>query len=158
MISIRVGSHRFHYRAAGIALDEGCLLLHRLDGDTFWALPGGRVNPGEEAREAIRREFKEELGIAVECDRLVCTGENFFEYDGEPHHEVGLYFSVRLPHGAALLRKEHSHFGTEAGRTLEFRWFPLAELRNLDMRPAVLREALASGQHAQHFVQPPNAA
>ncbi len=94
MISFRIDSHRFHFRAAAIALEHGHLLLHKLEGDTFWALPGGRVEAGEEASQTIVREFHEELGIGVTCNELLGVGENFFEYNGEPHHELGLYFSV----------------------------------------------------------------
>jgi 8-oxo-dGTP pyrophosphatase MutT (NUDIX family) len=66
MISFRVGDYRFHYRAAAIIRDGDYVLLHRLDGDDFWALPGGRVNPGEQAKDTIVREFREELGAEVE--------------------------------------------------------------------------------------------
>lgn len=156
MISVRVGSHRFHYRAAALVLHDGYVLLHRLAGDNFWALPGGRVNAGEEASQALRREFMEELGLQVECGQLVCTGENFFEYQGQPHHEIGLYFAVSLPSSCALLDKSRTHVGIEAGRRLEFSWFLSSQLQQVDVRPWVLRAALASGTLPRHFVQEPS--
>lgn len=158
MISFRIDSHRFHYRAAAVVRSNEHVLLHRLEGDEFWALPGGRVDAGERAQDAIRREFLEELGVSVECEDLVCVGENFFEYNGEPHHEIGLYFAARISEGSEISDQGRIHFGVEGGRRLEFKWFPLAELPNMDMRPAVLRAALSAGSVPIHFVQQDDAA
>ena len=153
MISFRVHSHRFHLRAGAVALEHGHVLLHRLDGETFWALPGGRVKAGEQAEHTIVREFIEELGIQVRCNQLLGVGENFFEYEGEPHHEIGLYFSVMLPTAAPLCDKDTVHAGVEGNRHLEFKWFPLSQLQAIDFRPTALRESLSVGQVPQHFVQ-----
>jgi len=110
---------------------------------------------GEAACQTLLREFIEELDLQIECGHLVCTGENFFEYDGEPHHEIGLYFAVSLPPSCALLDKSRTHVGTEAGRKLEFSWFLTSQLQRIDMRPSVLRVALVSGTLPRHFVQEP---
>jgi ADP-ribose pyrophosphatase YjhB (NUDIX family) len=153
VISFRVGSHRFHYRAGAVAIHQSHVLLHRLEGDSFWALPGGRVNPGETARDAVVREFLEELGVRVSCKELLSTGENFFDHQGEPHHEVGLYFEVAFSHGSPLLDKTRPHAGTEAGRRLEFKWYPLHTLGSIDVRPAALKQPLSTGALPRHFVQ-----
>jgi ADP-ribose pyrophosphatase YjhB (NUDIX family) len=153
MISFRIDSHRFHFRAGAIALEHGHLLLHKLEGDTFWALPGGRVEAGEEASQTIVREFHEELGISVTCNELLGVGENFFEYDGEPHHEVGFYFSVSLPEYSEVRNTRVLHVGVEGSRRLEFKWFALSELREIDFRPVVLRESLVNGKIPPHFIQ-----
>ena len=53
--------------AAGLIICEGRVLLgRRATGRPYggmWALPGGHVEPGEGAREAVVRELHEELGI-----------------------------------------------------------------------------------------------
>lgn len=36
-----------------------------------WALPGGRLDPGESAGEAGLRELQEELGVTIDADRIV---------------------------------------------------------------------------------------
>jgi 8-oxo-dGTP pyrophosphatase MutT (NUDIX family) len=153
MISFRIDAHRFHLRAAAIALEHEHLLLHKLEGDTFWALPGGRVEAGEEASQTIVREFHEELNIRVTCNELLGVGENFFEYRGEPHHELGLYFSVSLPEYSEIKDMEKTHVGVEGSRRLVFKWFSLSELRDLDFRPMALRDSLVSGKIPTHFVQ-----
>ena len=73
MISFHQNGRCFHLRAGGIALHEDHVLLHRLDGDEFWAIPGGRVEMGEQAGETLIREFHEELGIHVTTGDLVCV-------------------------------------------------------------------------------------
>jgi ADP-ribose pyrophosphatase YjhB (NUDIX family) len=153
MISFNVDAHRFHYRAAAIVLHQGCVLLHRLEGDCFWALPGGRVNAGETAADAIAREFGEELGVPIACGALACTGENFFDDRGVPHHEIGLYFHATLPIDSPLLNQHITHIGTEGDKRLEFRWFAVQDLRSVDFRPAALKDGLVAGQLPQHFVQ-----
>ena len=59
---------------AGALVRHGRVLLaHRSPGRRWypdvWDLPGGHVEPGETARQALVRELAEELGIAV----LACT-------------------------------------------------------------------------------------
>ncbi len=57
-----------------IAVRDGALLLIRrghAPSRGRWSLPGGRVEPGETAREALVREMAEETGLAVTVGELV---------------------------------------------------------------------------------------
>lgn len=47
-----------------------------------WNYPGGKVEPGEDPKEAARREVWEEVGLKVAGLRLIYEGEYFFEDDG----------------------------------------------------------------------------
>jgi 8-oxo-dGTP diphosphatase len=63
-------------RVGGLLVREGTLLLaaHRglLPAEaTFWSPPGGGWVFGESLREALRREFLEETGLAVQAGRLL---------------------------------------------------------------------------------------
>ncbi|MFD4707452.1 NUDIX domain-containing protein [Gottfriedia sp. NPDC058432] len=80
----------FNLRVAGIWIENGHVLIHRLATDTIWSLPGGRIQFNEESHLSLKREFIEELGIEVEIDRMMWTVENFFSYKGNDIHEVGL--------------------------------------------------------------------
>lgn len=53
--------------AAGVLIEEGKVLLSRRKKGThlagLWEFPGGKAEPGEDPRAALRRELEEELGI-----------------------------------------------------------------------------------------------
>lgn len=154
MISFLTGEQRFQFRAAAVIVDEGCVLLHRTEFDPFWALPGGRVEPGEDAAATVVREMQEEVEQAVVCERLLYVAENFFDYQGQRHHERGLYFLTHLRPDAALLAKDAVHFGVEGHQRLEFAWFALADLHQVDLKPSFLITALAQpGLPFGHFLQ-----
>ena len=141
---------RFNYRVAGIALESDRVLLHRAEIDDFWSLPGGRVSMGETAEEALIREMREEIGVEVIAERLLWVVENFFEYDGTPFHELGLYFLMTLRRESG--RYDVKHFeGVEScyaplGRDLRlyFKWQPLECLDDITLKPEFLHGALRS--------------
>lgn len=153
MISFQMGAHRFQYRVAAIVLDAGWLLLHRLQADAFWTLPGGRVQLGESAQAALCREFEEEMGTSIACGDLACVGENFFRHNQVPHHEIGLYFYACLPTDSSYKDKHMTLAGKEIGKGLEFKWFEIEQLHHVDMRPQVMRDGLVTKTLPHHFVQ-----
>ena len=63
---------------------------------TFYRPLGGAIELGERAEEALRREFREELGADLAELRYLETLENLFTYDGEPGHEYVRVYEARL--------------------------------------------------------------
>ena len=55
---------------AAVRNDAGQVLLVRRIDDGNWELPGGRVEVGETARQAVVREVAEESGISIELTAL----------------------------------------------------------------------------------------
>ncbi len=76
---------------AVITRPDGCFLLaRRPEGKPYagyWEFPGGKVEPNERVTDALARELKEELGIAVTCAYPWVT--QHFTY---PHASVKLHF------------------------------------------------------------------
>ena len=144
MISVQLHGQRFQVRAAAIVLHAGYVLLHRAPDDEYWALPGGRLEVGEQASATIVREMKEELGEEVECGELLHVAENFFDLAGRRNHEIGFYFLVSLAETSVHLDKARSYCGVESRLNLEFRWFALEDLASLNLRPTFLQISLIS--------------
>ncbi len=63
------------YQRVALAVldDEGQIWTVRPRGLTFWALPGGHIEPDESASQAAVREMKEETGVTASLDRLLGT-------------------------------------------------------------------------------------
>ena len=64
-----------------------------------WEFPGGKMEPGETAEDAIIREIKEELEVEIKPEKLLVT----VDYDYPKFHAL-LYLVYRLwthpPHRA----------------------------------------------------------
>ena len=142
MISFDAGQHRFNFRAAAVILRDGFVLLHRVEGDAFWCLPGGRVEPGESAADAVVREMQEELGAQVSAGPLLWVVENFFSHAGQQHHELGLYFLAQPPPDSVLLAASGPYTSFEGELRLTFDWFECSRLGEVDLRPVFLVDAL----------------
>jgi ADP-ribose pyrophosphatase YjhB (NUDIX family) len=143
MIRFDEGARRFNYRVAGVAIHDGCVLLHQADGDAFWTLPGGRAEHGETGEETIRREMREELDADLEVIRLLWFVENFFEHDGLRYHEIALYFLIRFPDDS-LPRAAAAFDRVDHGTRFTFRWHPVESdaLTRLPLYPVFLARAL----------------
>jgi 8-oxo-dGTP pyrophosphatase MutT (NUDIX family) len=113
---------RFQMRAVAIIRREGYLLIHRATHETFWSLPGGRVEFGETAAEALEREIVEELGCRSTISELRYLVENFFSYKGESRHEIGWYYDAEISSGFPFITDDICHRATENAYELEFRW------------------------------------
>lgn len=101
--------------AVGVIIDErGRILIARRRDDLhqggLWEFPGGKVENGESVTEALTRELKEELGIAVgETEPLLDVGHDYgdrhvlldvhrvLHWEGEPRGVEGQPLAWVLP-------------------------------------------------------------
>ena len=153
MITFAHDNIRFTHRIVGVAIEDGRVLLHQAEGDDFWALPGGRAELLEPAEATLRREMREELDIQVEVVRPLWLVENFFQHQGYQHHELGIYFLMRVPADWSYRAQTEPFLGDENGTRLICRWFPLEELAAIKVYPSFLVSGLrALPPTLQHVV------
>lgn len=80
--------------------NNGRLLLqefwHEHEHYHFYRPPGGGIEHGELAIDAIRREMREELDLELREPQLLTVLENIFEYGGETKHEIVFLFRAEV--------------------------------------------------------------
>ena len=87
----------------GAIIEKGgkLLMVANADVDYYYSV-GGRIQIGESAEDAVRREVWEETGCALEIDRLGFIHEDFFWGDspsnrGKLIYEIGFYYYMKTP-------------------------------------------------------------
>ena len=105
------------------------LLIHRTDNDR-WALPGGGVELGESACDALVREVSEQPGTDVEVTGIVGT-------HGDPRHVIAYDDGEARPQFSLCFAAETTG-GTLTGssESREVRWVPVGDIEYLDLHPA----------------------
>ncbi|MGZ8734603.1 MAG: NUDIX hydrolase [Acidimicrobiia bacterium] len=116
----------------GVAVREDELLLVRRGHGPAagtWSLPGGRVEFGEDLREALVREMLEETGLEIVVEQFLGWVERIGD-DLEPYHFVILDFRVHVFDPDAT--------PTPGDDAAEVRWVPVAELAELALTDGLL--------------------
>ncbi|GAB3521908.1 NUDIX hydrolase [Photobacterium alginatilyticum] len=93
MLIFDKGNARFNFRSVAVIVNDDHVLLHRAVGDSFWTLPGGRVEFFENTDATLNRELLEELGIESTVKRHLWYVENFFEYSNKSFMKLLITFS-----------------------------------------------------------------
>ncbi|POI14769.1 (deoxy)nucleoside triphosphate pyrophosphohydrolase [Bacillus velezensis] len=114
--------------AAAVIQNENNEILCALRSPTMslpnlWEFPGGKLEEGENAREALVREIEEELDCKIVSGDVIA----------DIHHEYEkvivnlISIKAKIVSGKPVA-KEHA----------EFRWVPIRELESLEWAPADL--------------------
>lgn len=145
----------FSFRAAGILIHDGKILLQKPKGDDY-ALIGGHVSAFETASETLVREYKEEIHADVEVKEMIAVGEIFFPWGERSCHQIGLYYRVELKDPGQIPQEGVFHGFDELDNEridLDFCWVGLHELPGKVVYPTELIPHILSGsKEVFHFV------
>ncbi len=125
-------------RVAAIVVSDGKVLVQRPADEptSFYAFVGGEYERGDTFETRIRREFEEETTARVVGWRYLFVVENRFTHNGNTFQGLEHYLEVTLDRENVASREPH----------LSQHWLPLARLQDYDVRPLIVRDAVASGR------------
>lgn len=107
--------------AMGIIYDKekGILFEKRTD-NGMWCVPGGAMELGETAEEALRREIREETSLEVQNPRFFKVRENVHMVypNGDEVYYTDLVY---------IIEDYSGHLGMD-DESSELKWFPIQEL------------------------------
>ena len=84
----------------GIVKKENKILVSegydKVKDEVFYRSIGGGIEFLEDSKEALKREFKEELNIDISVGKFLGIAENIFTYNGKSAHELILFYNVDI--------------------------------------------------------------
>jgi 8-oxo-dGTP diphosphatase len=86
-----------------------------------WAVPGGRVEPGERLADAVVREVREETGLAVRCGAFLGWAE---VVSGAEHHVILDFVAVPDGRSATLVASDDA---------VDARWVDVDDVARYDL-------------------------
>ncbi len=101
------------YKASGIIIQDRKVLVERSMGKEYFIHPGGKIEPGETAKQSVIRELKEEFQIDVQEEDLESFDKNSAPAANSPE--------VDVPMEVFLVKKWRGDIVPDSG-VEEIRW------------------------------------
>lgn len=153
-IGIHCEEGTFKLRSTGVIVKDGKMLVaksRRFDGFVFF---GGHIMLGENSRDAMLREAKEELGFDVVIKKLICINENLFPLPDSNMiaHEVAFYYLLEPKEDIDL--NDYQHIEVENGHEYlhKYYWIDIDKASEYNVRPHWLADfILEDKENYYHF-------
>lgn len=86
----------------------------------WWEFPGGKIERGEEPKDALKREIREELNIEIEVNELLTT----VEYDYPEFHLTMHCYFCSIISGQPLLLEHKDARWLSSEKLESVKWLP----------------------------------
>ena len=123
-------------RVRALIVNEGHVLLARLQSRPVAFLPGGRVEPDESIADALVRELREECGVAVERIEYLGAVENLWSEGGRRIHDLSHFFLAE----SDGLRPSFTPQCNDEG--VELYWVSATQVRSEPVKPESVKQLL----------------
>ena len=108
----------------------------------YIAVPGGFVDFGESAEEAVVRECREEIGVPVEGAKFLCTAPNVYEYKNIEYKTCDIFFAAELPSKFASIDDFIKSLKAEESEVTAFESHRVASLEDIEKLPLAFESAV----------------
>lgn len=105
--------------------------------ENYVNFPGGGIELGETLQECITREIMEEIGAWVRDFEFLFLVENFIRFEGQILGGIELYCEITLD--TDKIEPQEDGY--------EFHWIEVASLKDVDLRPEIVRDRIADGTY-----------
>ena len=150
-ITIDVENYKLNIRAAVVIIHNNKVLTHRNINSDHYALPGGRVEIGENSEETVKREILEETGKKIEIKGYVATIENFFEMNNQKYHEIMFIHKAEFVNEEDKILQETIK-NIEGKDFLQYDWVDLDKIDEYPIMPKVIKEILKEKIYPVHKI------
>ncbi len=136
---------------AVLVKDNNVLVQREKDGNEY-ALPGGHIRIGETLEEGLKREIMEEIGVDIECERLLWSEESFWKQNGKQAHNIAFYYLIELCDGYEI--PDNGEFIPHKDNcNVVIGWMPVENIQNITIYPAFLKDEIYDLDGSiKHFV------
>ena len=132
---VKVASHGFIQNGDKFLITQRPLNDDYMPG--FWDTPGGTIEFGEKALDALTREIKEETGLTVKTGKLIFC----YDYLSSPQrHQFNLVYQCDYLSGEIIL---------DPNEHCEYRWVTLEQAKQIPNLISFLKELV-------NYLQPDN--
>lgn len=113
-----------NFAAAFVLNERDEILLQKRSDAVAWGLPGGAIELGESAEQAVLREVKEETGLQVKVDDFLGVYTSHFHTypNGDQAQTIAIFFICSIVSG---------HLQIDQEETLDLQFFPIADAPEL---------------------------
>ena len=116
--------------------DDKILVQRDRDGSEY-ALPDGHIKICETLENGLIREIMEEMGVQIECRRLLWSEECFWEWNGKQVHNISFYYLIKLCDDFEI--PDNGEFVSQKDNcNVVIGWMPIDQLQNITIYPEFL--------------------
>ena len=119
----------------------------RVNKTPYYHIPGGHIEIGEDSKQAVIREIKEEIGCDVKEAKLFSIEENFWTRNNKKCHGIEFYYIIKPKQQLQMQDCEKIENDKGEEKLLHFKWVTLEELKEIDLRPSNIKDMLINEEY-----------
>ena len=146
-LKIKTEAEEFHVRTCGIIKQENKFLIMRVNKTSYFHIPGGHIEIGEDSKQAVIREIKEEIGCDVKEAKLFSIEENFWTRNNKKCHGIEFYYIIKPKQQLQMQDCEKIENDKGEEKLLHFKWVTLEEIKEIDLRPSNIKDMLINEEY-----------